>query len=94
VLNQKYVRNPDVVVREESPDGALLFNPDTNQIKLLNFTGVTIWKLCDGSHDLPALVGAIQGAYEQVPSQDEVSDQISKFIERLVEDQFLGFAEA
>ena len=26
------VRNPDVILREEDPDGALLFNPDTNQI--------------------------------------------------------------
>jgi len=30
----QFLRNPDVVLREEDPDeGALLFNPDTNQVK-------------------------------------------------------------
>lgn len=32
------IRNPDVVLREENPDGALLFNPDTNQIRVINTT--------------------------------------------------------
>jgi hypothetical protein len=30
-----YLRNPDVVLREEDPDGGLLFNPDTNQVKVI-----------------------------------------------------------
>lgn len=42
------LRNPDVVLREEDPDGALLFNPDTNQIRVINTTGLFIWKHCDG----------------------------------------------
>jgi hypothetical protein len=41
------IRNPDVVLREEDPDGALLFNPDTNQIRVINSTGLFIWKHCD-----------------------------------------------
>ena len=56
----KYIRNNDVVLREEDPDGALLFNPDTNQIRVLNKTGLFIWKLCDGKHDLSSIVKAVQ----------------------------------
>jgi len=41
-----YSQNPDVVLREE-PDGALLFNPDTNQIRVINTTGLFIWRACD-----------------------------------------------
>ena len=48
----RYLCNPDVVLREEDEDGGLLFNPDTNQIRVLNHTGLFIWKLCDGSHNL------------------------------------------
>jgi hypothetical protein len=31
------VRNPDVVLREEDPDGASLFNPNTNQIRVIKY---------------------------------------------------------
>jgi hypothetical protein len=37
-----YLVNPDVVLREEDPDGELLFNPDTNQLCVLNHTGLFI----------------------------------------------------
>ena len=50
--NNLLIRNPDVVLREEDPSGALLFNPDTNQIRVINGTGLFIWKHCDGKHDL------------------------------------------
>jgi hypothetical protein len=45
-VKNSLVRNPDVVLREEDPDGALLFNPDTNQIRVINTTGLFIWKPC------------------------------------------------
>ncbi len=38
-----YLCNPDVVLREEDKSGALLFNPDTNQVKVINNTGLFIW---------------------------------------------------
>jgi len=38
----RYLCNPDVVLREEDEDGGLLFNPDTNQIRVLNHTGLFI----------------------------------------------------
>ena len=53
-----YIRNPDVVLREEEADGGLLFNPDTNQIRVVNATGLMIWKLCDGEHDRRNVPGA------------------------------------
>jgi hypothetical protein len=34
------IRNPDVILREEDPDGALLFNPDTNQIRDQHYRAV------------------------------------------------------
>ena len=57
---ESFIRNPDVVLREEDPDGALLFNPDTNQIRILNATGLFIWKHCDGKKDMLAIVNALK----------------------------------
>ncbi|MCK5055841.1 MAG: PqqD family peptide modification chaperone [Candidatus Aminicenantes bacterium] len=87
-----YSRNPDVVLREEDIDGGLLFNPDTNQIKVLNHTGLFIWKLCDGTHDMAAIANAIRESYEDVP-EDQVSDQVETYISGLANGGFIGVAE-
>ena len=87
-----YVRNPDVVLREEDPDGALLFNPDTNQIRAINTTGLFVWKMCDGSTDLPTIVAAVAESFSQVP-QDEVTDQVRDYVDDMVAASFLGTVE-
>lgn len=76
----RYTVNPDVVLREEDPDGALLFNPDTNQIRVLNATGLFIWKLMDGTKDTAAIVTALKESFEEVP-EDEVEGHAAAFID-------------
>jgi hypothetical protein len=84
-----YVRNPDVVLREEDEDGALLFNPDTNQIRVLNTTGLFVWKLCDGGHDLTSIVAAMKEHFDQVP-EDEVTGQVAEYVDEMAAAGFLG----
>jgi hypothetical protein len=88
----KYMTNPDVVLREEDEDGALIFNPDTNQIKVINPTGLFIWQQCDGSKDLSGIVSAMKESYDEVP-EDEVSEQVEKFIDDMVKTGFIGTVE-
>jgi hypothetical protein len=83
------IRNPDVVLREEDPDGALLFNPDTNQIRVINPTGLFIWKHCDGKKDLPAIISALKKTFADVP-EAEVEGQVNTFIEDMRTNGFLG----
>lgn len=83
------IRNPDVVLREEDPDGALLFNPDTNQIRVINTTGLFIWKHCDGKKDIPAIVTAMNKAFDDVPAK-EVDDQVKAFVDDMQANGFLG----
>jgi len=80
------------VLREEDPDGGLLFNPDTNQIRVLNTTGLFVWKQCDGSHDLPGIVSAMQEAFDEVPG-DQVADQVKAFVDDMVVTGFIGTVE-
>jgi len=89
---QKYMTNPDVVLREEDEDGALIYNPDTDQIKVINPTGLFIWQQCDGSKDLTGIISAMQESYDEVP-EDEVSEQVEKFIDDMVKTGFIGTVE-
>ena len=84
------IRNPDVILREEDPDGALLFNPDTNQIRVINGTGLFIWKHCDGKKDLPAIVVALKKTFDNVP-ETEVEDQVKAFADDMLQMAFWGF---
>lgn len=87
-----YIRNPDVVLREEDMDGGLLFNPDTNQIKMLNTSGLFIWKLFDGNHDIPSIVKALQESFDEVPG-DQATGQVKKFLEEMTASGFIGITE-
>ena len=92
VASPRYIRNPDVVLREEDPDGGLLFNPDTNQIRVLNTTGLFVWQLCDGSQNLPGIVTAMQESFDGVP-EDEVAGQVTEFVDEMVTSGFIGIVE-
>lgn len=85
----KYVKNPDVVLREEDSDGGLLFNPDTNQIKVLNSTGLFIWKKCDGSRDQAVILQELKESFDGVP-EGESTHQVKTFMDELTAQGFLG----
>lgn len=87
-----YIRNPDVVLREEEADGGLLFNPDTNQIRVINATGLLIWKLCDGEHDLAELTEALEEAFEGA-STDQALKDVQAYIEDMNNTGFIGTIE-
>ena len=84
-----YRCNPEVVLREEDPDGGLLFNPDTNQVKVVNTTGLFIWKRCDGKHSLAEIAAALQEAFEDAPAE-AVQQDVEEFINGMVETGFIG----
>ena len=88
----RYFRNPDVVIHEEDPDGALVFNPDMDQIKVLNQTGFFIWQLCDGSHDKESIIARVQETFDEVP-EDQVSGQVEDFVNDMFSTGFIGTVE-
>lgn len=84
-----YLQNPDVVIREVDEEGALLFNPDTNHIRVVNRTGLFLWNLCEKGNDLPAMVAGLREAFDQVP-EGEVAGQVEIYLADLIEGGFLG----
>ena len=89
----EYLINPDVVLREEDSDGALLFNPDTNDVKVINNTGLFIWKLCQRkSQKISAIVKALKDSFDQVP-EDDAKTQVEDFIKQMESTGFIGTIE-
>lgn len=90
---EKLLRNPDVVLREEDPDeGALLFNPDTNQVKVINSTGLFIWQQCGVAHTLDEIVTEVQKGFDDVPVE-QVALDVKEFVDSMLLSGFIGTVE-
>jgi hypothetical protein len=88
-----YLRNPDVVLREEDPEeGALLFNPDTNQVKVINTTGLFIWKQCSESRTVDEIIAEVQKYFEDVPLE-QVAQDVQEFVDGMSASGFIGTVE-
>lgn len=84
----RFTRNPDVVLREEDEDGALLFNADTAQVKVLNTTALAIWKLCDGQHGIPEIAQVLTADFDEA-EPTAVARDVEGFLELLVGSGFV-----
>lgn len=87
-----YIVNPDVSCREEGPDGALLFNPDTDQVVVINITGLLIWEALEAANTRDGAVAAVKERCDNVP--DEVADDVNAFIDEMVAKGFVGITES
>ena len=89
-MNQmnKPIANPNVVLREEFDDWAVLFNPDTADAIGTNPVGVAVWKRLDGTRSLADIVSEIKNSFEDTP--DAAFKEIAAFVNRLAESGFVG----
>jgi SynChlorMet cassette protein ScmD len=84
----KWVVNPDIVLREESDEWALLFNPADGQVVGVNPVGASIWKLLDGRNSIDIIIERIESEFSGVP--DAVQTEVERFIDQLIERGFIG----
>ena len=89
IMENHYLCNPDVVLREEDESGGLLFNPDTNQVKVVNTTGLFIWKLFCSENTPQNAANAILETFEDVP-QDQIDEDLQEFLDELLRTGFIG----
>jgi SynChlorMet cassette protein ScmD len=83
------IADPGVVLREEFDDWAILFNSDTAAAVGINPVGVSVWKRLDGRKSITDIIMEIKSGYEGVP--DSADEEIATFINRLVEDGYVGY---
>jgi len=82
-MNGKLKTNPNIVLREEFDDWAVLFDPDTGKTCGLSPTGVFIWKQLDGTKNKDDILKAMTAVYGK-EVQAEAENDYDKFIEQLI----------
>ena len=73
-LESRLITNPGLVLREEDDGAALLYDPETGAVRILNGSAVAIWKLLDGKRSLAGVVAALREIYDGVDEQAEGQD--------------------
>jgi len=75
--------NQRIVLREESDDWAILFDPDTSDVYGLNPISVYIWKCLDGKNTIADIVRKL--AKDCIDMPDDAMDRVKEFLDELVE---------
>lgn len=93
MLNTKSspIASPNVVLREEFDDWAILFDPESGDAFGLNPVSVLIWKAMDGKNTVSDITHKIKENCTDVP--DEVNEHVNEFVKSLVDKGFVGFAQ-
>ena len=87
--NTKYCMNHDVSCRIEEPEGAILFNPETDAVQAVNPTGLIIWQALEKPRSKQEIVEYLLDVCEDVPT-DQVANDVEAFIEQLKSAGFIG----
>jgi len=82
------IANTEIVLREESDDWAVLFDPNSGQVVGINPVGSFIWKLLDGKHSLDQIADAINRTFSDPPVN--IPEEVRGFTESLIERGFAG----
>lgn len=86
---RKLMANQTIVLREESDDWGILFNPDTRDSYALNPVSVYIWKCLDGKNTIADIMRKLGEDCKDMP--DDAIDHIRKFLDELVEQGYAGY---
>ncbi len=81
--------NPDVVLREEDEDGGLLFNPDNNAVKIVNATGLFIWKQFQSINTPEKVAAEVLKNFEDATPEVVLAD-LEEFLQDMLTTGFIG----
>lgn len=87
-IKNKPIANPNVVLREEFDDWAVLFNSDTAEAVGTNPVGVAVWKMMDGNKTIEDIYLDIKNNFEEMPEAS--FKEIHGFVKDLTEKNFAG----
>lgn len=79
---KRYSANPVVSLRAE-PEGGLLYNPDTDEVVLINETGRMIWGTLDRPRTSAEIAAILE---EETLDAENVAEDVVSFLESLVSD--------
>lgn len=80
-LDSRLAVNPNLVLRIEDDDCALLFDPDNGRVQMMNSTAVEVWKQLDGKRSLQEVIDNLQDLYEDV--DESATGEVLALVETL-----------
>jgi len=80
------------VLKKEDEVGGLLFNPDTNQVKVVNTSRLFIWKQFATMNRCEKVLDAVLKEFEEADAEQAKCD-LEEFVEHLLNSGFLGEVE-
>ncbi|WP_069471326.1 PqqD family protein [Candidatus Marithrix sp. Canyon 246] len=83
-----FLKKDKIVIRDMG-DEAVLYNPQTKAIHVLNKTSSMVWEYCDGKHSLEMIENKIMGKFN-VSNVQDVKDDIRETINQFSQ---LGLVE-
>ncbi len=86
-----YLRNTDVVLRDEDDSGSLLYNPDTGQVLVINETGRFIWDLCKIGSTISKILEQFNNSYKDLP--ESLQEDINNYLTIMTEGGFLASSQ-
>jgi PqqD family protein of HPr-rel-A system len=88
MTNEKPVANPEIVFRKEG-DEAILFNPTSGEVKLMNETAAFIYELLDGKHTRERIVALVMEKFD-IQDREAVVSDVDAFLAEMREAQLAG----
>ena len=67
----RWMLNPNMVLREEGGQGAILYDPDSGAVHLLNLTAASTCKLLDGRRTLLDVIEALKAQFDGMDAEAE-----------------------
>ena len=86
---KKWYIHPNVVLREETDDWGILFDPDTGNSVVLNPVAISMFKAMKKTQDPKKVAKAIREEYDNVP--ETLDSDIRDLVESLAQSGFIGF---
>ena len=85
-----YLANPEISLREEDGDGAILFNADSDGLLIINPIGLIIWKHIQSHPRTKAdIIAHLKEMCNDVP-EEQVENDVVEFIGDLLAKGFIG----
>lgn len=80
------IEYPDNVVFREEPEGGILFNVDTGELKLVEDVA---WGICDLIEKKKKRSQILKKLKELYPDETDIEKDLDSFLEELIETKFL-----
>lgn len=81
-MNTTHPKRRDDVLIQESGDETMLYDPNVDELHILNATAQVIWELCDGEHSVEQISDEVSTRFmltEDVNVQADVEQTLGAF---------------